>query len=139
MRSEKRFEILLVDDDAVLLETTLASLEEKHEVVGTTRPKRALELIAKRQFDIIVLDWMMPEMDGLELFRRASLIDDTLVGLLVTGRMEEFSVEVARDKRKMLALLSKPYRIEDLLDRIDVLGRVSAMKKQIRRLKKLPE
>ena len=60
--------ILLVDDEADILEFLKYNLEqEKFEVLETTNGKDALKLLSQKP-DLIVLDIMMPEMDGFELY-----------------------------------------------------------------------
>jgi diguanylate cyclase (GGDEF)-like protein len=64
------FPILIAEDDAVtrmLLKKTL--IKEGHEVVSVENGQKAFDLFQKRFFPIILTDWMMPEMDGLELCR----------------------------------------------------------------------
>ena len=62
------FPILIAEDDAVtrmLLEKTL--IKEGHEVVSVDNGQKAFDLFQKKFFPIILTDWMMPEMNGLEL------------------------------------------------------------------------
>ncbi len=64
------FPILVAEDDPVarkFLERTL--LREGHEVVSVENGRKAFELFKERFFPIILTDWMMPEMNGLELCR----------------------------------------------------------------------
>jgi len=64
------FPILIAEDDAVtrmLLKKTL--IKEGHEVVSVENGQKAFDLFQERFFPIILTDWMMPEMNGLELCR----------------------------------------------------------------------
>jgi diguanylate cyclase (GGDEF)-like protein len=64
------FPILVAEDDPVarkILEKTLS--KEGHEVVSVENGRKAFELFKQRFFPIILTDWMMPEMDGIELCR----------------------------------------------------------------------
>ena len=130
-----RYSVLLVDDDRALLETTQAALERHHDVVATGHPVRALRLVEDRPFHVVVADWMMPVMDGMELFRRIHRLDLGVACLLMTGRMEAFAGEVDREDRKLLGLIAKPFTAEQVLQRIAQLGRLSAMKSSVRRLR----
>jgi two-component system cell cycle response regulator len=64
------FPILVAEDDAIarrILERTL--IKEGHEVVSAENGRKAFDIFRERFFPIILTDWMMPEMDGLELCR----------------------------------------------------------------------
>ena len=68
--SNDNFPILIAEDDAVtrmLLEKTL--IKEGHEVVSVENGQKAFDLFKESFFPIVMTDWMMPEMDGLELCR----------------------------------------------------------------------
>ncbi|MBW2252376.1 MAG: diguanylate cyclase [Deltaproteobacteria bacterium] len=64
------FPILIAEDDAVtrmILKKTL--IKEGHEVMSVENGQKAFDLFKERFFPIVLTDWMMPEMDGLELCR----------------------------------------------------------------------
>lgn len=63
--------ILIVDDDELIL-IALGELlrPQGYEVHTSARPAQALERLEKERFDLLVLDVIMPEMDGFELCRR---------------------------------------------------------------------
>ena len=66
-------QILLVDDEPQFLEMSRTKWEkegEKTEVDTTTDPKEALEKIDATDYDVIVADYKMPEMTGLELLKK---------------------------------------------------------------------
>ena len=63
--------ILLVEDDAVARETFQAILvAQGHEVVTAENGRAAWDRWLLTRFRVIVADWLMPDMDGLELCRR---------------------------------------------------------------------
>lgn len=79
--------ILLVDDDIELLNTVAARLRFEHHVVETTEdPESAWELLQLHQFDLIVLDWAMPVLDGIEICKRYRKAGGTTPVLLLTGK-----------------------------------------------------
>lgn len=130
-----RYNVLVVDDDRALLETTVALLQTEHDVVGTSRPHEALRLLKASDFQVVVTDWMMPGMDGVELFRSILRLDRPIAVLLMTGRMEEFAEEVSFESRKLLGLIAKPFAPDQMLDRVRQLGRLAAMKLSVKNLK----
>ena len=65
-----RGSILLVDDEEKLLKTLGRALrDEGHEVVDTTSPLHAQRLLGERLFDVLIVDNVMPEKNGLDLIR----------------------------------------------------------------------
>lgn len=63
--------IVVAEDDAVTAHLITRTLEKSAHSVSTARTgKEALELLKRKACDALVTDWMMPEMDGIELIRR---------------------------------------------------------------------
>ena len=68
--SAQKPRILVVDDDLMSLEMLITILSEEYAVLRATSGEEALELISRTAPDLILLDVVMPEMDGYELFQR---------------------------------------------------------------------
>jgi DNA-binding response OmpR family regulator len=63
--------LLVVDDDLNIQRLYKEELEEEgYEVVIATTGKEALEIFAKEKFDIVTLDILMPDIDGISLLRK---------------------------------------------------------------------
>jgi len=118
--------LILVADDEILLAEVLSDIlgDAGHEVVTAQHGKRALELIRERRPALVISDFMMPIMTGLELAEAIKADGDlnTLPIILVTGAQGH----VARNHRELFTeILDKPYDMERLLAVIDSL--VSAL------------
>lgn len=82
--------ILLIEDDADFASLVKLSLEEEHyEVRWAADGLRGLEQAKASRFDLILLDLMMPELDGLEVCRRLRAAGDTTPLLMLTARDAE--------------------------------------------------
>jgi adenylate cyclase len=69
--SESRASVLVVDDDAINRMVLRRSLEQEGHAVSVAEDGRAaLDLLRRERFDIVLLDVLMPEMDGFELLER---------------------------------------------------------------------
>jgi PAS domain S-box-containing protein len=79
---------LLIVDDEVELVTPLCDLlsEWGYEAVGYTSSKDALETLKEQDFDLLLSDLVMPEIDGIELMKAAMKIDPHLVCIIITGK-----------------------------------------------------
>src|SRR3954466_8139913 len=113
-----RGSILLVDDEEKILKALGRALRDAgHGVVETTSPRHAQRLLAERAFDVLVVDNVMPELNGLELIREyvgATPEGERAQILMMTAHA---TVESAIEAMKLGALdyLQKPFEIDELL------------------------
>ncbi len=78
--------IRLVDDDVNILETAKDILEEAHYEVSTaSNGAQALELLGKKAFNVVVVDFQLPDATGLELARKVRERNDFTLVVLMTG------------------------------------------------------
>ncbi len=107
--------ILIVDDDASLTKVLSGELQSVgYDVQIATNGKEALEKSEKGFFELILLDWKMPGMDGLEVLKELQKKSYPGKIILMTGYAD---LNVAMDARRLGAsdFLSKPYDIDELL------------------------
>jgi two-component system, OmpR family, phosphate regulon response regulator PhoB len=84
-----RYRILVVEDEADIRELIVLHLNrEGHLVDQTSSGAEALEMVKSQEYDLLVLDWMLPERSGLEVVRelRKSKGHDALAVLMVTAK-----------------------------------------------------
>jgi two-component system alkaline phosphatase synthesis response regulator PhoP len=117
--------ILVVDDETVLLETIVYNLEQAgHQVVTAVDGASALEAAHREQPDLIILDLMLPVIDGLEVCRRLRREADTsgTLILMLTARGDEIDkvvgLEVGADD-----YVTKPFSKHELMARVKALLR----------------
>jgi DNA-binding response OmpR family regulator len=117
--------ILVVDDEAVLQETIAYNLEQAgYQVIAAADGASALEAAHREKPDLIILDLMLPVIDGLEVCRRLRREDDTsdILILMLTAKSEEIDkvvgLEVGADD-----YVTKPFSKHELLARVKALLR----------------
>lgn len=100
--------ILLVDDDRDMCESLadVLTLESDYMVSYTTDPLKALELVKKEDFSLIVLDYKMPEMSGLELLKRVKELRPAVKVFILTAFISNELIVHAK-KEGALRVLSK--------------------------------
>ena len=90
--------VLVVDDMASIRSVVMALLKsEGYEAFGAGNGQAALDLLAKRQFDLVLSDWNMPEMNGSELVQRIRATDAKLPIIMVTAENDPGRVIELRD------------------------------------------
>jgi two-component system response regulator MprA len=115
--------ILVVDDDRPVRESLRRSLSfNGYEVELAGDGLEALQSVADQRPDAVVLDVMMPRMDGLETCRRLRAAGDDIPVLMLTAR-EMVSDRVAGLDAGADDYLAKPFALEELLARLRALLR----------------
>src|SRR5439155_4776178 len=118
--------ILVVDDDRAVRESLRRSLEfNGYQVEMASDGQQALDAVRSARPDAIVLDVMMPRLDGLEVCRRLRGTGDDLPILVLTAR-DLVSDRVAGLDAGADDYLPKPFALEELLARLRALLRRTA-------------
>jgi len=115
--------ILIVDDDARVthaLRRTLAY--EGYHVTTALNGERALTMVRTQPPDLVILDLMLPGIDGLEVCRRLRVEDASLAVLMLTAR-DAVADRVAGLETGADDYLVKPFALEELLARVKALVR----------------
>jgi CheY-like chemotaxis protein len=115
-QTEREASVLVVDDDTAVLRSTLRMLDFLgYAAVPAKSGEEALRLIAsKLEIDLVLADFAMPEMSGIELARAIHATRRTLPVILVTG-YGDLDVGKVFDEAR---ILQKPYTEDDLVDKI---------------------
>jgi DNA-binding response OmpR family regulator len=115
--------VLIIEDDRAMAGLLQKGLEEEQHVVSSALDGRTgLELAKAYQFDVIVLDWMLPEMDGLEVARRLRTRGNGAPILMLTARDTVSDIVKALDVGAD-DYLTKPFSLAEFLARLRALGR----------------
>ena len=110
--------ILLAEDDQVMREYLTRALERAgYAVAAVDRGTAAIPLLESESFDLLLTDIVMPEMDGIELARRAAELVPGLRVMFITG----FAAVTLKAGREMpnARVLSKPFHLRELVAEVD--------------------
>jgi CheY-like chemotaxis protein len=108
--------ILFVEDDVDQLHTTPRILENAgYSVTATGQPQEAIALVAAtpRRFELLITDFDMPGMNGIEMTRRLHSLNPGMATILISGR--EDAIGAARAVPAIARVLIKPYDTGELL------------------------
>lgn len=114
--------ILIIEDEKNLARfVSLELLHEGYDVVVETNGREGLDTALEKDFDLILLDLMLPEMDGFEITRRLQAEKTTYI-MMMTARDSVMDIVAGLD-RGADDYIVKPFAIEELLARVRAIFR----------------
>jgi len=128
MEQQKR--ILIIEDDADIAEMLGLHLrEERYQIVHSARGDDGLRLLERQAWDALILDVMLPGVDGLEICRRVRAMPHYIPIIIISARSSEthriVGLELGADD-----YLAKPFSVLELVARVKaLLRRVDALAK----------
>lgn len=113
--------ILLVEDEESLLDAIKLNLElDGYSVTPVMNGRKALDEIRAKRFDLVILDVMLPEMDGFTICQTVRLENNEVPILFLTAKNSAedriFGLKIGADD-----YLTKPFNLEELLLRVQIL------------------
>ncbi len=117
------YRVLLVDDDEAVRTLIVSLLSTKgHRCMTARNGLEALDKIIETQYDALITDIVMPEMDGIALTKEVSKRFQSLPILVITGQPGDFSAEaaIALGAREFIY---KPFSLSEFLTRFDKMMR----------------
>lgn len=120
MTNRKRYKVIIIDDNDIsrmLLRNILRS--GGYEIIGEApNATKGIEMIQTKKPDIVCLDNMMPDMNGLEmLLEIRPLFPNTLI-VMITGNSDNETIQTAL-QRGVDGYVTKPYSIGTVLDTME--------------------
>ena len=120
--------ILVVEDHDVMREYLVGVLRD-YKTISVSNGEEAIEVISKQSVDLVITDYMMPKMDGLQLLQKVKSAYSSIPVIMLTAR--------ADNEAKLDALrigiddyITKPFDTEELLLRIDYIFKNQQEKQQ---------
>jgi len=111
----QRARLLIVDDEEALMTALCNTLKaEGYATTGFVSASAALAQLRESQFDLLLTDLMMPEMDGIALLNAARAVDPDLAGIVMTGH-GTIDTAVQALRGGALDYVLKPFRLTNLM------------------------
>lgn len=115
--------VCIIEDDQDIVNLLQLHLEDLNcQVHYELNGKKGYELVEKKAFDLIILDLMLPDMDGLEICRRIRAQKDYTPILMITAKAEEIDrvlgLETGADD-----YLTKPFSVREFISRVKAIFR----------------
>ena len=109
--------ILVVDDEEVVVQSVAAllELETPHQVLMGTSPQRAIELAKVNPLDMVISDFLMPQIDGIKLLLEMRRLYPESALILLTGYADKENAIRAINEVGIYHYMEKPWDNDDLL------------------------
>lgn len=109
--------VLIVDDEDMVITSIRAflELETEYEVHGFTSPQEAARYMEVNPVDVVVSDYLMPKMNGIQLLARAKELQPEAARVLLTGHADKQSAIQAINQIGLYQYLEKPWENSQLL------------------------
>ncbi|KXK40834.1 MAG: winged helix family two component transcriptional regulator [Bacteroidetes bacterium OLB9] len=110
--------ILLVEDEEQIQHIIKMNLElEGYEVVATDNGRKALDIIDNQYFDLLILDVMLPEVDGFQICQQVRL-RNAKVGIIIVSAKDTSDDRITGLKMGADDYMTKPFNLQELLLRV---------------------
>ena len=109
--------VLLVDDEEMVITSIRAylRLETDYKIHGITDPQEAARLLETETVDVVVTDYLMPKMNGIQLLAKARTAQPEAARVLLTGHADKQSAIQAINDVGLYQYLEKPWDNSQLL------------------------
>jgi DNA-binding NtrC family response regulator len=109
--------VLLVDDEEMVITSVRAylALEADYDVLGFTDPEEAATFVRGHAFDVIVSDYLMPKLTGIQLLKKAKESAPEASRILLTGHADKQSAIDAINDIALFQYIEKPWDNTQLL------------------------
>ena len=112
--------ILIVEDEVGILQFLQQGLEEEGYTIETaTDGEKALELLTNESFDLVLLDWMLPKLTGLEVCKAYRLQNKTSPVIFLTAK-DTVQETIEGLQAGANDYIKKPFSFDELLERIKI-------------------
>lgn len=109
---------LLIIDDEIKVINSLNRIFDKelYEVITASNPEDAITIIEKQELDIIICDYHMPHMSGIDVLKYSKRANPSTVRILITGNCDLDIAISAINEGSIYYYISKPWKNEDVLE-----------------------
>jgi DNA-binding response OmpR family regulator len=112
--------ILIVEDEIGIVQFLQQGLEEEgYEVKAATNGLMAFELTQKESFDLILLDWMLPKMNGIDVCKSIRITDKSTPIIFLTAK-DTVQETIEGLKAGANDFIKKPFSFDELVERIKI-------------------
>ncbi len=109
----RQIKILIIDDDKDICEYMhLLLTQNGYDVTALTSPRQALETLREEEFHVVILDIMMPELNGMEVLEEIRRFDTDIAIIIFTG-YPSVDTAVMSMKYNVSDYIKKPFDVDE--------------------------
>lgn len=136
MENGSKPRILIVDDEEMILSSLRAffSLESDYEIITFSTPEDAAEYVSDNPIDLVISDFLMPNMDGIQFLSHVKAADPLATRILLTGFADKENAIKAINEVGIYQYVEKPWDntrlkliVENGIERSSLLRRMQKM------------
>jgi DNA-binding NtrC family response regulator len=131
MSPSEKIRVLIVDDEQANLDTMQRSFRKDLAMVMATSGRDAIEQLRRSTFDVVLTDYAMPLMNGIELLRQVCLLQPNAGRIMVTAHGDLDEVRAAKAEGLVAVVLVKPWKREEMLRWIEQQRGVAQMRRSV--------
>lgn len=108
--------ILLLDDEEIVTTSikSFLTLETDYEVVSFNSPRQAIDFLKQNPVDLVISDFLMPDMDGIEFLSEVKRMQPQAIRVLLTGYADKENAIKAINDVGLYQYIEKPWNNADL-------------------------
>ena len=114
--SNMKKKLLYVDDEQINLVLFKMTLSKDFDVVTSESPRQALDLVASTDFDFIVSDMNMPDLNGMQFIREAYKISPETSYYILSGYQENDEISKGIEEGLVKRFFTKPFEKQLLME-----------------------
>jgi len=114
--------VVYIEDEQEMVDLVRLILSRKgYEVLGANGGRKGLQLVIDQRPDLVLLDLMMPDMDGWEVYQQMKANDKTrqIPVIVITAKAQSIDKVLGLHIAKVDDYISKPFSPQDLLDSVE--------------------
>ncbi len=113
--SKLTYRILLVDDEVNVQKALIRAFrQENYEIVTASNGEEALKVLAETPCQLMITDYMMPQMNGAQLLRKVKELYPDIIRIMLTGQADTDAVMAAIHDGAVYKFILKPWNDDDL-------------------------
>ncbi len=129
MSAETDLRVVYIEDDQEMIDLVALILSRRgYQIQGAQSGKKGLELIFSDPPNVILLDLMMPGMDGWEVYQQLKAVENTqnIAVIIITAKAQAIDRVLGLHIAKVDDYIAKPFKPQELVDSVErVLSRTS--------------